>query len=51
MEVGTALFKGRFYFGGMSCSAIFKKIETGLLQIPDPLVIGRNIISLKLKPS
>jgi hypothetical protein len=25
MEVGTALFKGRFYFGGMSCFAVSGK--------------------------
>ena len=41
MEVGTALFKGRFYFWG--------KIHPCLLQIPVTLVIERNNQFLKLK--
>ena len=41
MEVGTALFKGRFYF--------WEKFHPGLLQFPDIFVIEGNNKLLKLK--
>ena len=42
MEVGTALFKGRFFW--------FREVfENGLLQNSDPIVIERNKTTLKLK--